>query len=55
MTKGILNHGEKTFLSMVRLCRMDVLPEEALDMSGSLHLTIDYVLSGDKEVLEIEG
>ena len=39
---------------MIRLCGLDVLQEEALDMSRSLHLTIDYLLSGDQEDLEIE-
>ena len=36
--------GEETPLSAVRLSGMEILPSEALDMSGSLHLTIVYLL-----------
>ena len=36
--------GEETPLSAVRSYRMGVPPSEALDMSGSLHLTIGYLL-----------
>ena len=35
---------EETSLSAVRLCRMGVPPNEALDMSGSPHLIIGYLL-----------
>ena len=35
---------EATPLSVVRPCGMEVLPSEALDTSGSLHLTIGYLL-----------
>ena len=55
ITKEILSGGEKTSLIVVRLCGMDVPPEVALDMSGSLHLTNDYLLSGGQEDLKIEG
>ena len=34
----------ETPLTMVRSCRMDVPPSGILDMSGSLHLTMDYLL-----------
>ena len=36
--------GEKTPLSAVRPYGMEVPPSEALDMSGSPHLTIGYLL-----------
>ena len=36
--------GEETPLSAVRPCGMGVPPSEALDMSGSLYLTIVYLL-----------
>ena len=44
--------GEETPLSAVRLCGMGAPPSEALDMSGSPHLTIGYLLKigyGDLE------
>ena len=40
----ITGWGEKTPLSAVRLCGIGVPPSEALDMSGSPHLTIGYLL-----------
>ena len=42
--QGITGGGEKTPLSTVRLYEMEIPPSEALDMSGSLHLTIGYLL-----------
>ena len=36
--------GKETPLSAVRPCGMGVPPSEALDMSGSLHLIIGYLL-----------
>ena len=42
--QGVTGGGVETPLSAVRLCRMGVLPSEALDMSGSPHLTIGYLL-----------
>ena len=36
--------GEETPLSAVRPCGMGVPPSEALDISGSPHLTISYLL-----------
>ena len=42
--QGITGGGEDTRLSVVRPCGMGVPPSEALDMSGSLHLTIGYLL-----------
>ena len=41
---GVTSGGEETLLSAVRPCRMGVPPSEALDMSGSPHLTIGYLL-----------
>ena len=42
--QGIMGGGEQILLSAVRLCGMGVPPSEALDMSGSPHLTIGYLL-----------
>ena len=42
--QGVTDGGEKTPLSAVRPCGMGVPPSEALDMSGSPHLTIGYLL-----------
>ena len=42
--QGVTDGGEETPLRAVRPCRMGVLPSEALDMSGSPHLTIGYLL-----------
>ena len=42
--QGVTGGGEETSLSAVRLCGMGVPPSEALDMSGSPHLTIGYLL-----------
>ena len=42
--QGVTGSGEETPLSTVRLCEMGVPPSEALDMSGSLHLIIGYLL-----------
>ena len=36
--------GEETPLSVIRPCGMGVPSSEALDMSGSSHLTIGYLL-----------
>ena len=42
--QGVTGGGEKTPLNAVRLCGIGVPPNEALDMSGSPHLIIDYLL-----------
>ena len=42
--QGVTGGGEKTPLSAVRPCRMEVPPSEALNMSGSPYVTIGYVL-----------
>ena len=42
--QGVTGGGEETPLSAVRLCGIGVPPSEVLDMSGSPHLTIDYLL-----------
>ena len=44
--------GEETPLSVVRPYGMGVPPSEALDMSGSLYLTIGYLLRIGYEDLE---
>ena len=40
----VTSGGDETPLSAVRPCGMGVPPSKALDMSGSLHLTIGYLL-----------
>ena len=42
--QGATSGGEETPLSAVRPCRMGIPPSEALDISGSPHLTIGYLL-----------
>ena len=42
--KKITSGGEEIPLTVDRLCRMKVLPSEALEMNGSLYLTIGYLL-----------
>ena len=42
--QGVTGGGEETPLSAVRPCGMGVPPSEALDMSGSPHLAIGYLL-----------
>ena len=43
-SQGVTDGGEETPLSAVRPCGMGVPPSKALDMNGSLHLTIGYLL-----------
>ena len=42
--QGVTGDDEETSLSAVRPCGMGVPPNEALDMTGSQHLAIGYVL-----------
>ena len=42
--QGVMGGGEKTPSSAVRPYGMEVPPSEALDMTGSPHLTIEYLL-----------
>ena len=44
--------GGGTPLSAVRPCGMGVTPRKALDMYGSLHLIIFYLLRGEQRNLE---
>ena len=44
----IMHGGSETPLSAVRSCGMGVTPRKALDMYGSLHLTILYLLRGEQ-------
>ena len=48
----IMHDGGGTPLSVVRPCGMDVTPRKALDMYGSLHLIISYLLRGEQRDLE---
>ena len=49
---GVLHGGGETPLSAVRPCGMGVTPRKALDMYGSPHLTILYLLRGEQGDLE---
>ena len=49
---GIMHGGGETTLSAVRPCGMGVTPRKALDMYGSLHLTILYLLRDEQGDLE---
>ena len=49
---GVMHGGGGTPLSAVRLCEMDVTPKKALDMYGSPHLTILYLLRDEQGDLE---
>ena len=49
---GVMHGGGETLLSAVRLCEMGVTPRKALDMYGSPHLTILYLLRGEQGDLE---
>ena len=42
--QGVTDGGEETPLSAVRMCGMGVPLSDALDMSGSPHLIIGYLL-----------
>ena len=49
---GIMQGGSGIPLSAVRLCKMGVTPRKALNMYGSSHLTISYLLRGEQGDLE---
>ena len=49
---GIMHSGSETLLSAVRLFGMGVISRKALDMYGSLHLIIPYLLRGEQRDLE---
>ena len=51
--RKITDGNEKTSLNAVWLCRMEVPPNGALDLNGSLHLIIGYLLKGDHEGLRV--
>ena len=48
----VMHGGGETPLSTVRLCGMGVTPRKALDMYGSPHLTILYLLRDEQGDLE---
>ena len=48
----IMHGGGETPLSAVRPCGMDITSRKALDMYGSLHVTIPYLLRGEQRDLE---
>ena len=45
---GVMHGGGETSLSAVRPCGMGVTPRKALDMYGSPHLIILYLLRGEQ-------
>ena len=45
---GVMHGGSETPLSAVRPCGMGVTPKKALDMYGSPHLIILYLLRGEQ-------
>ena len=49
---GVMHGGSGTPLSVVRPWRMDVTPRKALDMYGSPHRTILYLLRDEQGDLE---
>ena len=49
---GVMHGGGETPLSAVRPCGMGVTPRKALDMYGSPHLNIFYLLRGEQGDLE---
>ena len=48
----VMHGGDRTPLSAFRPCGRDITPSKALDMYGSPHLTIPYLLRGEKGNLE---
>ena len=48
----VMHGGGETPLSVVRPCGMSVTPKKALDMYGSPHLTILYLLRDEQRNLE---
>ena len=48
----VMHIGGGTLLSAVRPYGMGVTPKKALDMNGSPHLTISYLLRGEQGDLE---
>ena len=51
----VMHGGGETPLSAVRPCGMGVTPTKALDMYGSPHLTILYLLRGEQGDLEVKS
>ena len=45
---GVMHGGGGIPLSAIRLCGMGLTPRKALDMYGSPHLTISYLLRGEQ-------
>ena len=52
---GVMHGGGGTSLSAVRPCGMDITLRKALDMYGSPHLTIPYLLRGEQGDLEYKS
>ena len=48
VTIGVIYGSKGTPLSVIRPCRMDVIFNVALDMRGSPHQTIFYLLKGER-------
>ena len=52
---GVSGGGEETRLSVVRPCRIEIPINEALDMSESLYLIIDYLLKDKQRDLQFKN
>ena len=50
-TMEVISSGDEIPLSTVRLGGMEIPLSEALNMNGSLHLTIGYLLKDEREKL----
>ena len=50
-TIGITGGGEEILLSANTPCRMEVPPSGILDMNGSPHLIIEYILKDKQKTL----
>ena len=49
----VTSSSEETPLNAVRLCKMGIPPNKALDMSESPHLTIGYLLTYECGVVKV--
>ena len=54
-TIWVTRGGKETSVIAVRPCGMEISPSGALDIKGSLHLTIGYLLKGEWEDLEFNS
>ena len=50
-----MDGGEETPLNAARPCVLEIPPNGTLDINGSLHLTIGYLLRGEWEDLTFKS